>query len=115
MLTLNFHPAAGKSMASSFLFLSPALSLHVLAANQKVLDWEMEQHWGLHHEQSPASTSQLSFGWMALQGSGQQLQQWLALPGAWLMAFSSGRVGWIHSLLCSVRAQGWVCCLFWLN
>lgn len=58
------------------------------------IDWEMEQHWGLHHD--PLSTSQLSFGWVALQGSGQQLQHWVAQPGAQLMAFASHRVGLIR-------------------
>lgn len=56
----------------------------------------MEQHWGLHPVQSPPSPSQLSFGWMELQRSGQQLQHCVAQPGARLMVFARRRVGLIH-------------------
>lgn len=89
MSTLIFHPAAGKSMASSPLFLHKPCPFPSMCSLLTGMNWEMEQHWSLHHGPEPSKHSQLSFGWMALQRRGQQLQHGVAQPGAQLMAFAN--------------------------
>lgn len=94
MSTLIFHPAAGKSMASSPQFLHKPCPFPSMCSLLTGMDWEMEQHWSLHHGPELSKHNQLRFGWMALQRSGQQLQHCVAQPGAQLVC--QHRVGLIR-------------------
>lgn len=96
-----------------FIFPVPAGALPSPSMRERVtgMDWELEQHWGLQHGQSPVSS-------VLLDGTPEEWAAAPALPGtarcpAGGVCQPQGRVE--PQFVWSVRAQGWVCCLFWLN